>query len=171
MASNLLFFWGHTPKQIYEIDTSCLSQWYPSRFFCEGKRFLTAEHWMMYQKAMLFKDSVTALKILTASTPKEAKTLGRQVKNFDPDIWTKYRQAIVWKGNMLKFNQNPRLKNFLIQTGDTVLAEASPYDKIWGIGLRASDPQALTPCKWPGLNLLGETLMNVRTHMRNPYLG
>jgi ribA/ribD-fused uncharacterized protein len=47
-----------------------------------------------------------------------------------------------------------------------VLVEASPLDRIWGIGLSASDPRAADPEQWLGLNLLGQALMEARSILR-----
>jgi ribA/ribD-fused uncharacterized protein len=68
-------------------------------------------------------------------------------------------------GNLAKFGQNPSLKAYLLATGDKVLVETSPLDKIWGIGLAAGDPHASNPAEWQGQNLLGFALMAVRAEL------
>jgi len=109
----------------------------------------------MYQKAVLFKDIKKANSILKAETPKEAKNLGRNAENFDEETWDKNKYGIVVKGNTYKFNQNEDLKDFLVSTGHKELVEASPYDTIWGIGLKQDDPRAKYKQQWKGQNLLG----------------
>lgn len=161
-----LFFWGHRSNG-NTVSKSCFSQWYESPFKVDGKRFLTAEHYMMYGKAMLFDDKKAAEKILTATSPGAVKAIGREVKNFDNDTWLKHRFDIVVAGNMAKFNDNPELKRFLLNTGNRVLVEASPVDKIWGIGLAQDNPAAQDPKQWQGLNLLGYALMKVRDNLLN----
>ena len=99
---------------------------------------------------------------MSATTPKVAKELGRKVKNFDPKIWDSNKLNIVSKGNYLKFTQNKELCGYLISTSNKMLIEASPYDKIWGVGLTASDPRILDTSKWRGENLLGKVLIIVR---------
>ena len=143
-----------------------LSQWHPSVFKHEFE-YRTAEHWMMAQKAVLFGDTDAFEKILVVSSPKEAKDLGRLVKGFDKDIWDSRCFDIVFRGNMLKFGQNPELKKHLLDTGDQILVEASPYDKVWGIGLGQDDSRAVNPAQWEGKNLLGQVLMVVRHELRN----
>jgi ribA/ribD-fused uncharacterized protein len=117
---------------------------------------------MMAEKAKLFNDQGTYEKIINASNPGEAKSLGREVKGFDDSVWVRNRFEIVVQGNRLKFEQNSELKAFLISTGDRVLVEASPIDKIWGVGLAADDQKIDNPNLWRGLNLLGFVLMEVR---------
>lgn len=95
---------------------------------------------MMAEKARLFKDNETLNEIMKSSYPKQMKTLGRKVKNFDEELWVKSRYSIIVKGNYAKFTQNKDLKEFLIQTKDRVLVEASPYDRIWRIGMSKDDP-------------------------------
>ncbi len=158
----MLFFWGHQPKKNGTIGKSCLSQWYPAPFTVDDTTYHTAEHYMMAQKAKLFKDQTTFEQIIHVTSPKEAKLLGRQVKNFDQSAWEKHRLAIAVKGNYAKFSQSESLKSFLLQTGDAVLVEASPVDTIWGIGMAEDNPNASDPEKWKGLNLLGLALMEVR---------
>ena len=157
-----LFFWGHRPSRDGSITSSCLSQWWPSPFTVDGTTFATAEHYMMWSKARLFGDTATAARVLDVRHPNEAKTLGRRVGNFDEDRWVAARYDIVVAGSVAKFGQNPELKAFLLGTGDRVLVEASPLDRVWGIGLAADDPRAADPDRWLGLNLLGLALMDAR---------
>jgi ribA/ribD-fused uncharacterized protein len=153
-----LFFWKPDPGQ----DKSCLSQWWPSPFEVDGLTFDTAEHHMMWGKATLFGDELSAKRIRAARTPKQAKDLGQQVGNFDQATWDAHRTEIVVTGNVHKFRQHDDLRAFLLSTGDRVLVEASPLDRIWGIGLREDDPRAEDPAQWRGLNLLGFALGEVR---------
>jgi ribA/ribD-fused uncharacterized protein len=104
--------------------------------------------------------------IFQAKTPKEFKTLGKLVKNYDDTIWNLHKDRIVIEGNYAKFSQNPALKDFLLSTGDKILVEASPLDKIWGIGLEESDDRVLDPAQWLGENHLGFALMTVRDMLR-----
>jgi ribA/ribD-fused uncharacterized protein len=158
------FFWGHTAKDM--VTKSCFSQWFPGRFEENGIVYKTAEHYMMAGKARLFDDAETEEDILKANTPSQAKSLGRKVKNFDPVIWDEHKYEIVTKGNLLKFSQNQKFKEFLLSTGDKTLVEASPYDRIWGIGMLETDSRAESPLLWIGENLLGFALMEVRDQLR-----
>lgn len=160
-----LMFWGHRPAPEGRIGASCLSQWYPAAFTVEGITYPSAEHFMMASKARIFQDAEAEERILNAASPAEAKQLGRAVQGFDETTWSRRREAAVFIGNLAKFYQNPALGDFLAATGTRVLAEASPYDRIWGIGLRANDPRAANPRTWRGLNLLGFALMSVRSHL------
>jgi ribA/ribD-fused uncharacterized protein len=165
-APKFLFFWGHRVPRNGVITSSCLSQWYPAPFAVEGRQYLTAEHFMMAGKAALFGDEATRAHILSAPTPGAAKSLGRRVANFDEAVWEREREAIVVAANQAKFSQHPALRAFLLDTGERVLVEASPVDRIWGIGLAADHPDAAQPARWPGLNLLGFALMEVRARLR-----
>lgn len=166
MATKYLFFWGHTPKRSGVVGAECLSQWYPAPFEVDGLRFATAEHYMMWGKAQLFGDGRAAEQILAAGHPQEAKALGRTIAGFDDAAWDAERLAIVTAGSVEKFRQNPDLLAFLLGTGNRVLVEASPLDRIWGIGLAATDERAMDPAKWRGLNLLGEALMAAREQLQ-----
>lgn len=159
-------FWGHksTPGIV---DNQCLSQWYDSPFSVDGVRYRTAEHFMMAEKARLFGDMRMIDRIVDAPTPKEAKKFGREVTGFDQHIWERERSAIVVTGNIAKFGEHEDLKAFLLSTGTAVLVEASPRDRIWGIGMSASNPKALSPEGWRGRNLLGFALMVVRARLLN----
>ena len=158
----LVFFWGHQPRKDGAIGASCLSQWYPASFSIDGQTYATAEHWMMAEKARLFDDHETRQRILAAATPAEAKDLGRAVRGFENEAWNRARHEIVFRGNLAKFTQNPEPWRFLLGTVGQVLVEASPVDRIWGIGLAQDDPLAADPTQWRGLNLLGFVLMEVR---------
>ena len=162
-----VYFWGHQNTRL-EVSKTCFSQWYESEFIDCCLAYMTAEHYMMAEKAKLFNDHGTYEKIIGASNPGEAKALGREVKGFDESVWENCRFGIVVKGNTLKFGQNPDLKEYLINTGDRVLVEASPVDRIWGIGLAADNQKIENPNLWRGLNLLGFALMEVRDVLQQP---
>ena len=166
LRPNFLFFWGHRPLPNGEIGKSCFSQWWPAPFTVEQFRYPTAEHFMMAEKAHLFADEETRAQVLKAGSPKAAKQLGRQVKGYQESVWVAARFQIVVTGNLAKFSQNRELGKYLLATGDSVLVEASPVDRIWGIGLAADSEQAKNPEQWRGLNLLGFALMEVRQRLR-----
>ena len=157
-----LFFWGHRPGKDAQITASCMSQWYVAPFVADGIPYQTAEHYMMAEKAKLFGDESTLQQILVSSDAKLAKDLGRKIQNFDTAVWKSHSRRIVTEANIAKFRNNAPLRQFLINTGNKVLVEASPLDTIWGIGLGRDDPNALHPDTWQGENLLGFALMDVR---------
>jgi ribA/ribD-fused uncharacterized protein len=159
--AEFLFFWGHTPKDA-RIGKHVLSQWWPAAFSIDNHRYSTAEHYMMAQKAKLFGDKQAFAAIIASQSPSDAKDLGRKVRDFDESIWSNHRFDIAVRGNTAKFHQNTELRDWLLGTGTQVLVEASPTDKIWGIGLAADDKRAQDPRTWQGLNLLGFALMKVR---------
>jgi ribA/ribD-fused uncharacterized protein len=161
-----LFFWGHRPLPNGQIGNPCFSQWWSAAFSVDGVRYPTAEHFMMAEKARLFGDDEVRALILEARGPKEAKDLGRQVRNFDERVWGEARFRLVVAGNLAKFSQNAELGNYLLGTRDRVLVEASPSDRIWGIGLAADSAKAMDPGQWLGLNLLGFALMETRQRLR-----
>jgi ribA/ribD-fused uncharacterized protein len=161
-TAHFLFFWGHRSAKDGRITKSCFSQWYESPFEVAGVTYPTAKHYMMAAKAALFGDVQTRERILAAKTPGAAKALGRQVVGFDEDVWAQERMRIVVDANLGKFTRNAQLSEFLLNTGDQVLVEASPVDRIWGIGLAAEDLDTQHPSRWRGLNLLGFVLMEVR---------
>ncbi len=146
-------------------EASPFSQWYPCAFTVAGNPFNCAEQFMMHGKAMLFGDATSAAKILAVAHPREHKALGRKVASFDDAVWKREREAIVRAGSMAKFAQNPELRALLLATRGTTLVEASPYDRIWGIGLAATSPDANDPTKWRGQNLLGKILTSVRDEL------
>jgi ribA/ribD-fused uncharacterized protein len=120
---------------------------------------------MMVGKARLFGDELMALHILDALSPGAAKALGRAIRGYDEEVWAANRYGIVVDGNIAKFGQNPPLLAYLISTAGRILVEASPEDRVWGIGLAAVDGRAGQPSRWRGLNLLGFALMDARERL------
>jgi ribA/ribD-fused uncharacterized protein len=162
---DFLFFWGHRPRRDGGIGPGCLSQWWPAPFSVDGVTYPTAEHFMMAGKARLFGDEVTASRILGTPSPGDAKALGRAVRGYDEELWAASRYDIVVEGNAAKFAQDLGLLVYLASTAGRVLVEASPADRVWGIGLAADDSRAARPSQWKGLNLLGFALMEVRQRL------
>lgn len=160
-----VFFWGHIPSEDGSVNQSCLSQWYAAPFEVDGIEFLTAEHYMMYRKARLFDDSDAAEKVMQADTPGEAKKIGRTVKGFRQEEWDKHCIEIVIQGNISKFGQNKEILRYLLATKNKVLVEASPCNKMWGIGLGCHATGIGNPSAWKGKNLLGFALMDARARL------
>ena len=153
----------HNPDE----ENGYLSNWFLSEFTVDGITFSSMEQYMMYEKAVLFKDQTTAEKILQADDVAKIKALGRTVQNFDDKVWTKEREGIVYRGVSEKFCQNPELSEKLEKTGKEIIAECAVKDRIWGIGLSMKDEDRLSIDKWRGQNLLGKILMRVREDIRH----
>lgn len=148
----------------------CYSQIYASTFKdCTGKTFFSAEQFMMYHKAKIFKDSEMMDKISKSFNNNMIKDYGRQVKNYDNKIWVEYREDVVTLGTYYKFTQDKFLNEIIIEDKDYILVEASPYDKIWGIGMSEEDINISIKSKWDGLNLLGKCIMKARNLIINKY--
>jgi len=175
-----VFFWKINEKNDWG------SQWYPSPFTVPIKfppspdhpesetvtvTFPTAEHWMMTQKALLFGDSKIAKGVIAIKGSRHAdcakvKGMGRKVQNFNEELWVAEREKIVLEGTIQKFKQNSDLRSKLEATGDKMIVEASPLDKIWGIGLGEKSALEKGKGAWRGLNLLGKALMEARSILR-----
>lgn len=163
-----VFFFGYEGPE----PECCFQQWYPSPFVdfsdktggSKGTTFATTEHYMMYHKALLMNDGDTAMKILSAETPAEAKSLGREVKGFDQEAWDARCDGIVEHGNWLKFSQSEKCRKALIETGWRMIVEASPSDRVWGIGFDADMAEG-REAEW-GANKLGLALEKVRDKVR-----
>lgn len=151
-----VFFWSGT-----------FSQWHKSKFRIDGVNFVTAEQYMMYKKAKLFGDDAVANEIMKTANPRTQKELGRKVRGFDKDKWESVCREYVYQGNYAKFTQNPEFLKELLNYGDRKFIEASPKDKIWGIGLHFSDDRILDPKNWQGTNWLGEAITRVRDEVVN----
>ena len=138
------------------------SNWYPCDITIEGIKYFCVEQYMMAKKALLFGDLDIYQQIMKSADPGECKDLGKLVKNFVSSVWDKCKYEIVYNANYAKFHQNDDLMGKLIATGDEIMAEASPLDSIWGIGMAADNPNAKDPDLWNGENLLGNILMEIR---------
>lgn len=160
-----VFFWGHKARVPGRVDASCFSNWFPAPFTIAGVTYPTTEHYMMAEKARLFGDDIVLAQVLSSRSPGRAKALGRRVRNFNERIWERYRFDIVVAGDQAKFSQNRAHGAFLARTGSKVLVEASPHDRIWGIGMGRDRELAENPSMWKGLNLLGFALMEVRARL------
>jgi hypothetical protein len=150
-AEKFTFFWNGP-----------FSQWEPCKFKFDDVTYNCAEQFMMAMKAKLFDDYDTLERIMTEDSPREQKKLGRQVKGFNAERWNNVAREYVYEGNYAKFTQNPDLLEKLLATKGTILVEASPYDCIWGIGLKETDKAAKDRSKWRGTNWLGEILTGLR---------
>jgi ribA/ribD-fused uncharacterized protein len=163
---SMVGFYGHT-NTTGKVNKSCLSNFYPAKFIYRGHEFPTSEHALMASKAALFWDFDRFQMILKTDSPRSAKYYGRQVKNFDDNIWYYARYKIMVDILLAKFGQNQELKEFLLSTGESILVECSPSDKIWGVGLAINDSLWEDEKNWQGQNLLGYALMSARGVLLN----
>lgn len=141
------------------------SQWHKAKMTIDGVEYSSCEQYMMHQKAIVFSDFYIASQILLTDDPKEQKALGRKIQGFNKDIWDSVCLSIVFKGNLAKFSQNESLKADLLSTENRIMVEASPLDKIWGIGMAEDHPDVESPESWRGLNLLGWALNLVKQEL------
>ncbi|XP_052688322.1 uncharacterized protein LOC128166907 isoform X2 [Crassostrea angulata] len=160
-------------KHLYQYfwkEHSVFSQWYSCTFTVDEQTYSSAEQYMMHQKAVLMDDKESAGIILALNEPEEIKRIGRHIKNFNKDVWGKHCLDVVENGNMAKFSQNKKLRDELFSTYPKTLVEASPIDRIWGIGLSEKDKRAWNKETWRGQNLLGHILTKVRDKLMEPFL-
>lgn len=150
-TDRFVLFWGGWP-----------SQWHKARFVVRGVEYNCCEQYMMAEKARVFDDADALVAILAARDPRKQKALGRKVRGFDAGVWDAVCRGIVCAGNLARFSQDPTMGAALLATGEKTIVEASPRDRIWGIGLAPDDPRALDPAKWRGTNWLGTALMQAR---------
>lgn len=172
MFKPVLCFWSPYQDKEVEPGAAVLSNWFPAKtrgtFQKTTYNFATSEHHFMAIKAMTFGDTQAFNDIRKSTDPKEAKKIGGQVKNFNEDIWNIMRYDAMLEACRAKFNNQDswRLRSYLMSTYPRVLAEASPYDLIWGIGLDKMDPACQDVTQWRGKNMLGTVLMQVRSELR-----
>ena len=154
-----------TDKYVFFLS-GIYSQWFEAEIEIDGIIYNTCEQYMMHQKAVTFGDSEMAEKILETNDPAQQKGYGRLIKGFNKSVWDAKNFDIVLKGNIAKFTQHPILGKKLVATGNRTLAEASPKDAIWGIGMHETNPDVEDESKW-GTNLLGKVLMKTRDHLNS----
>jgi len=153
ITDKYIFFWN-----------SPFSQWLKSPIEHNGITFNTAEQYMMYHKALAFDDQIIADQILASNNPKEQKALGRKVKNFSNAVWDVQKYQVVLTCNLLKFWQNKGLLKEILNSkyDNKTFVEASPYDKVWGIGMHEDDYGVEDAANWKGENLLGKVITETR---------
>jgi hypothetical protein len=159
-------FYGHTPRPDGALSDACFSQWWRGEFALDGVRYSSAEQFMMADKARLFGDEETLARVLAVDDPAAVKALGRAVRGYDDARWEARRLDAVTEGSVAKFTSRPELQAYLLATGDAVLVEAAPRDRVWGIGLGRDNPLVADPRKWRGRNLLGFALCGAREVIR-----
>merc|ERR1719310_2327153 len=175
-ASNVLPFYSDKPGKAYREFSNFFRDMVPYEFILpeyariEGLPSTVevefSEKAIMLVKAGLFKDSEMFRAITKAEDPAAAKKMGKGVRNFDADLWEQHLEETAFQCVLQKFASSARLRKLLLQTGDKILAEAAPNDRIWGIGLATSDDRAYYPQKWCGRNVLGKALMAARSRLR-----
>ena len=163
MENNMSVLGFYAPDE----ENGYLSNWYPCSFRLGNYTYASAEQFLMAQKAFVFHDNNAFHKILSTTDQDTIKRLGRRVANYDDEVWSRLRGKILRRGLRAKFQQNPHLLEKLLATGNMVLAECAPRDKIWGIGMGVKNPNVQKPLEWNGQNLLGTVLMEVRSDLRS----
>lgn len=156
-----------TDTHVYFWGDPTFSNWGEAEFTYKRGNFANSEQAFMFEKAMLFEDYEIAAEILRNDNPSYVKKLGRKVHKFDANIWSSHRYQIMLNVCLAKFEQNEDLLKILLSTGDKIIVEASPFDRIWGVGLAWNDDKILDKKNWQGLNLLGEVLMDVRKQLKS----
>lgn len=159
-TDQFVFFWR--TEDVY-------SNWHPSVFVVNGTEYQNAEQFMMAEKARLMGDSATLQLIMATADPRDIKALGRKIKPWDETLWVANRERVMLEGVIAKFDQNPDMLTELLLTEEREIVEASPYDRIWGIGLEENDDRVLDKTHWQGLNLLGIACMQARNHFKSFY--
>jgi len=135
---------------------------YDAKIVVDGVTFPTVEHYYQWSKAKMFGDADAEKKIMKTASSKSVKTYGKKVKNFEEEKWDEKKIEIMRIGLRAKFSQHPELKDLLVSTKDRPIGEADPRDKYWGIGTGADTSKAKDPAKWPGKNMLGKLLTDLR---------
>lgn len=160
---NFVYFWKPRPKTKGVIDEACCCQWWFSNFTFRGMRHATAEHAMMYTKAKMFDDQQAMDAIREERQPHAVKAIGRQVLGFDGAKWDAESYELVRDINLEKYRQDKRLLDWLkTLPKNTVFVEASPFDRIWGIGLADDGTTDLSNiANWQGMNKLGFAITEV----------
>jgi ribA/ribD-fused uncharacterized protein len=161
-----VFFWKPEPIEGDQYSSHVFSNWYKSPFSDpmdpSGRKYVNVEQYMMAAKARVFKDEDMEAKIMSATEPAEIMDLGRQVHGFSASAWAEHDTNVVRRALVLKCADNAEVRRALRRTVGRGIAEASPKDAKWGIGLDAATA-AVTPVEqWPGRNLMGVLWMDVR---------
>lgn len=147
---------------------SPLSNMYPAPFTINGDKFNCAEQYIAVQKSCLFGDAQLTQKILREQNPYEQKRLSKKVQNFDKAQWEAQAPDLILPGIVQKFSENLHCKQFLLNTGSRVIAEASPDDNFWGTGCSLYSADLWDSSKWSGKNMMGKVLSLARKKISSP---
>ncbi len=142
------------------------SQWAESPFTEFGIEFNCAEQFMMAAKAKMFNDDEIYDLIMEAKMPNDQKRFGRKIANFDKSAWDAKAIEIVTLGNYNKFTQHAESGAALKEFEFNIFVEASPYDPVWGVGLKEDDPLIQDERNWKGTNWLGICINNAAELIR-----
>ena len=138
------------------------SNFHEAKFYCEGEEFHCSEQYIQWKKATYFRDRITEHRILNCIDALSCKETARDIKGFNKEEWDSKAEELCYEGIKQKFEQNPHLKEVLVDTGNKTLVE-SCLDTVWGTGKTLSDADCLTPSQWiGGVGILGQILMKVR---------
>jgi ribA/ribD-fused uncharacterized protein len=147
-------------------ETKYLSNLYDAPIQIEGTTFPTVEHYFQWSKARQFGDAEAQAKILKTPSAKSVKSYGKKVKPFDETVWAGMAENVMRVAVKAKFMQHPDLLVKLRATGTRLLADADPRSKFWGIGTSADTSKAKDPNKWPGKNVMGKILADIRSELK-----
>ena len=139
-----------------------LSNWFPAPITIDNKTYSCNEQYIFASKAQAAKDKEALDEILSSSSPKEHKAIGSRIK-VRPEQWDEIKE--IKKAIDAKFDQHEELKQYLVDTEDFTLCEAT-RDKTWGIGFTINSRDLPKVEKWSGKNLLGQMLMDKRAKLK-----
>ena len=129
------------------------SNFFPSAFDLDGKRWPTTEHYFQAQKFTATPEYQEEIRL--AKTPEKAKSLGASREKPIRADWDQVREDVMKKALKAKFTQNADLKAMLLSTGNRPLVEANPTDSYWGYGRTKK-----------GKNRMGILLQQLRDELR-----
>lgn len=165
ITDTMALFWG---------NADVFSNWHhdkkrPVQFTVEGIGYNCSEQYMMRMKAVLFGDLVAEAKIMATMDPRRQKELGREVQGYVDSVWKANARDLMLPGIIAKFEQNPDFLKVLLdpRIAGKLIVEASPYDKLWGVGLAEDDPRINDQATWQGTNWLGDVLMRARDRLQS----
>jgi ribA/ribD-fused uncharacterized protein len=155
MGKTCVYFYGRS---------SPFSKHHVSPFVVKGEKYACVEQFIVAEKARLFGDDDILALVMKEKTPAGLQHLEREIRDYDHEVWKKKRFGVACRGLIAKFGQDQELFAKLMETGDKHVAEANPWDRVWGVGLGAVRASRGEP--WRGKNLLGKAVMTARRLLR-----
>lgn len=159
------------PKDVYTDGTHIFfwngvySSWYTAHIEIDGYTYNCCEQYFMLKKAVVFGDRIAAEKIWNANDPREQKRLGRTVRNYNDRVWSAVSRDFMFRAHWAKFTQHSHLRDLLCEHGsETIMVEASPFDKLWGIGRAVQETDIVDTSLW-GKNWLGLILTEIKGNL------